>query len=301
MKRGNVQRIARGSYVWRHLHHARQKDLHAVAQELHLSEAHEEVLRTASHRSRLFVTKSYLLLALAHPIYDAQTDNVLLHELDVLLTPTQTISLQRAPFPVLDACLIEAQRITTKQHLAPPVVMATVLIHLTADLYATLGLLAERIDAIEERVLDNSPSILQEIVNVQTNIIDIQKSLESRIPLIDRLFGSLKPSVQTTARAHYDELRRHTQEVQESIAIEYQTIQALHRAHETYLNTRTNRLIHVLTAVTIIVMPATLLAGIFGMNTQYPWILGIPYDFTLIIGIMSVSGVVLWSLLKKHH
>ena len=292
--------MKRGSTEWINVEHARNVDVKAIAKELKLSDEHVQTILTASHRSRLFVADKYVLLLITHPVYDKLKDDVVTKELDVIITPRKIVTIHHSHFVNVSGIFGNVKERRSTAIMKHPVsVLGEILTTLTLDVYEMLELMAKRIDMIEDQVFANKKNLLQEIVNVQTNIIDVRKTLESRTAMIDRLLASISKAAARYMQSSHGELSIHTEEIQSSLAIEYQTIQALHRAHETYLNTRTNRLINILTAVTIVVMPATLMAGIFGMNTSHPWILGMQADFSVIIGIMAVSGLILYLLLKR--
>lgn len=282
------------------IEHARPVDIRAVASELKLSPEHMRLIKASSHRSRLFVAPKYVLMLITHPVYDKANDDVVIHELDVILTSTKIVTIHHGHIMHVTGLFEDVKgKRTHPATKHPAVVLAHILTALTLDVYNMLELLGKRIDTVEQRVYKRQADILEAIVQAQTNIIDVQKTLESRTAMIERLLSAATPTVRKHLTAPYERLMHHTDEIRESLDMEYRTARTLHHARETHLNKRTNRLIHILTSVTIIVMPATLLAGIFGMNTSSPWILGAPYDFGIIITIMALGGLILWFLIRR--
>jgi magnesium transporter len=78
-------------------------------------------------------------------------------------------------------------------------------------------------------------------------------------------------------------------------------IDALHDTNTSLLTFKLNDIMRTLTVFSVIVLPLTLLAGIFGMNT----VLGMPftenrYGFWLIMGIMILSAAVMLAIFKKR-
>ena len=68
-----------------------------------------------------------------------------------------------------------------------------------------------------------------------------------------------------------------------------------------YISTLSNRVnmeVRALTVVAMLFMPATLIAGIFGMNTQWlPWhedVNGFWYVIAIMVGIALVMGLIFW-------
>jgi len=297
-----VQRLKRGNTEWFNVEHARSLDVQSLVKPFHLSDEDIRLILDASHRSRLFVRPDYLMVFLTHPVYDRVRDDVVIQEIDLLLTPHAIATIHHSPFNQVSSLFSTLQATKSQTALGDPaLIFADVLSLLIEDVRDILEILAKQIDVVEEQLFHNRRSLLQELLSIQTNLIDVQKTLESRTTIIDRLLAALPKRTGSARTATYAELHRQTDELQNSLNTEYQTIVTLHRAHETYLNSRTNRLIYILTSVTIIVMPATLLAGIFGMNTVHPWILGTEKDFSIIIAIMVLSGTFLWLFLRRKR
>ena len=65
----------------------------------------------------------------------------------------------------------------------------------------------------------------------------------------------------------------------------------MHHTNTSLLSTRTTEITKNLTIMAFITFPLTLLANIFGMNTENNPIIGSPYDFWIIVAMM-VAGII---------
>lgn len=72
----------------------------------------------------------------------------------------------------------------------------------------------------------------------------------------------------------------------------------LRDTNDSLLTTKTNETIKTLTTLSFVVFPLSLIAGIFGMNTKEIPIIGLPYDFWIIIGIMATSVLLMFAFFK---
>ncbi|MFM9044803.1 MAG: CorA family divalent cation transporter, partial [Solirubrobacterales bacterium] len=79
-----------------------------------------------------------------------------------------------------------------------------------------------------------------------------------------------------------------------------EVIDALEETNDTFLSPRVNDALRVLTAITVIVLPLTLIASIFGMNVGLPGggdpEGGSMVTFAVVIGVMVavLAGMVAW-------
>ena len=62
----------------------------------------------------------------------------------------------------------------------------------------------------------------------------------------------------------------------------------LRNTNDSLLSTKQNEVMKILTVTTFIVLPLSLIAGIFGMNTKSTPIVGHPQDFLIVLGVMLV-------------
>ncbi|MBS1860788.1 MAG: magnesium transporter CorA, partial [Actinobacteria bacterium] len=74
-----------------------------------------------------------------------------------------------------------------------------------------------------------------------------------------------------------------------------EVIEALEETNESVISHRLNDILRVLTSISVVILPLTLIASIWGMNSEVPG-QGNPAAFFIVIGAMVVIliGMVLW-------
>ncbi|HAT68431.1 MAG TPA: hypothetical protein DCS20_02335 [Candidatus Yonathbacteria bacterium] len=77
-----------------------------------------------------------------------------------------------------------------------------------------------------------------------------------------------------------------------------ETLLELRDTNDSLLSTKTNETIKTLTTLSFVIFPLSLIAGIFGMNTNYIPIVGTPNDFWIVIGIMIFGAFLMFSYFK---
>lgn len=282
---------------WINLERAKKADVKKLVREFGLETSHGDSIISDSHRSRLFESDGYVALLFTHPSYNEVTGTVSTKELDVIVTKNRIATVHHGRFPLITKRFQEFA--DAKKKVSSAILLGEVLHILVTDVYDTLEEIAQKLDELEHHIFNNKKDLMQEVLNIQMSIIDIQKGIEGQELILDRLMAELPSSMSKVLEKRYEELRRHMAEIRSAIQTERQTAETLHGAHETYLNAKTNKWIKLLTALSLISLPAALMANIFGMNTTHPWILGIKHDFTIIIAIMAVSAIAVYFLLRE--
>lgn len=72
----------------------------------------------------------------------------------------------------------------------------------------------------------------------------------------------------------------------------------LRTTNDSLLSSSQNNVMKIFTGISVIILPLTLVAGLFGMHAKYPPILGHGLDFWIIVGIMLVITVVLYIFMR---
>ena len=98
---------------------------------------------------------------------------------------------------------------------------------------------------------------------------------------------------------YFSNILDRTKDIWDILETQKENITAFHEANESLLSYKLNEIIKILTIISVLLMPANLLAVIFGMRSESTPILGLPFDFYIIISIMITIMLGLLALFKK--
>ncbi|PIP86916.1 hypothetical protein COW81_03030 [Candidatus Campbellbacteria bacterium CG22_combo_CG10-13_8_21_14_all_36_13] len=79
-----------------------------------------------------------------------------------------------------------------------------------------------------------------------------------------------------------------------------ESIKEIRETNNSMLTTKQNEVMKILTIMAFVTFPLSLLASIFGMNTQHLPFVGNPYDFWVVIGLMFLLAVSFFIFFKKN-
>ena len=85
------------------------------------------------------------------------------------------------------------------------------------------------------------------------------------------------------------------------VQIYYERLTQMYRAQERLTDDRTNRRLGLLSVVSAIFLPLTLLTGIYGMNFQHMPSLTWWWAYTLLLILMVVTGIGMWAYFKRNE
>jgi len=161
------------------------------------------------------------------------------------------------------------------------------------NLYRSLseecGLMRGKLEEIETRIFKGDERrMVFELSHVARALYDFSRALEPHREML----ASLEPA---GARLWGQEFNHYMQEVAATRArVEHElrslreSLGELRLTNDSLLNTKQNEIMKILTIMAFVTFPLSLIATIFGMNTQYLPFVGGPGDFWIVIGIMLV-------------
>jgi magnesium transporter len=171
------------------------------------------------------------------------------------------------------------------------------------DEYApVLDRLVSAFDEIEERVFRRpEPALMNQLLHLKRTVVLLRKTLVMEREVLARLtrgeFKLIDQREQAYYRNVYDHLVRYTELVESTRDM----LGDLMQSHLAAISNRLNEIMKVLTMISTIVLPMTLIAGIYGMNFEnnvWPDYKDSAYGFPLMIGAMGLTGVTALGLFR---
>ena len=159
--------------------------------------------------------------------------------------------------------------------------------------------LEQRLDIIEDELFDtSSDSLMKELIGYNTGLRKMHRILAYYV----NVFGALRQQLEKTANKQHDDfddiyaiLERFN-----SLSTLYQNvITDLIEAYISINGHRLNQIMKVLTIVTVIFVPLTLLVGIYGMNFENMPELKSEHGYYILLSTMSGIAVVMLYLFRR--
>lgn len=167
--------------------------------------------------------------------------------------------------------------------------------------YAPLILELERqADALEEMAIQGDPQTVVEVHALRRDVIYLRRALGPQFEAYEDLSESTHPAMDDDARQMF---ARVALQHQRSLAALEAGRALLNSVIETYRGAvadQTNEIVRVLTVFSAIVLPLTLIAGLWGMNfVEIPGA-EIEWGFWGLVGIMAVLVVGIWTYFSRR-
>lgn len=272
------------------------EDCAALVEKLGLHElALEDALRVG-HPPKLEDFEEHLFLIAHTPVSDVEEAT---RKLSVFLAKTWIVTLLRVPLDRLEG-LVERVQKRPDHYLKSPAVLAHRLLDDMTDGFEHLvDDLVDRLDALDEPG-DPVPETMTAIVGMRRETAMLARVVRSQRDVCASLalstHAALPKRIQPYLRDVYDHLLRvydHLEGVREGLG-------AARDAYLAAVNNRLSEVMRVLTVIATIMMPLSLIAGIFGMNFETIPGLGSPAGFWLaMVGMILIAAGMLYFFRRR--
>jgi magnesium transporter len=137
--------------------------------------------------------------------------------------------------------------------------------------FPILDKIGHKLDSLEDDVFEGrSEEVVRDISNVKQEIISYRKIVKperSTLRLLERHVGRFLPE---ELELYFDDVVDATERIWDILDNYKEVVEALESTNESVISHRQNDVLRVLTVFSVVLLPLTLITGIFGMNVRFP-------------------------------
>lgn len=272
-----IQELQAEGLTWIHIDSPTPNETQQLADRFGWHEL--EVEDVVSKRQRPKVDEhedeGYLFVVLHFPSYDKQTGRLNVAELDIFVGHDYLVTIaSRKLLPVtrlFSRC--ESEPVLRERLFAKG--SGRLLYEALDDLFdycfPILDKIAHKLDDIEDDVFEGrSQEVVRDISNVKQEIISYRKIIKperSTLRVLERRAETFLPE---ELELYFDDIVDAAERIWDLLDNYKEVVEALESTNEQVLSHRFNDVLRILTVFSIIFLPATLIASLWGMNVGLP-------------------------------
>lgn len=148
---------------------------------------------------------------------------------------------------------------------------------------------------IEEDIFTgDTRSIIRDISFVRRDVISLRRIIRQQVPIIEHLERVEHPIIHEELEEYFGDIADHLYKARDIIDEDFEIINSLADTADTLASHRINEVMRILTVISVIMLPLTLLSGILGMNIWLPFEANDPTGFLIImLGMILISVLML--------
>jgi magnesium transporter len=164
----------------------------------------------------------------------------------------------------------------------------------------TLYAFEERVDALEKHATSRNPhrGLVQNLVHVRRDLLMLRRMTLPQIELVRRFADAEHGDLGGGARVYFRDVLDHLTIIQDQTALLLDICNGALQAHSNAVNDRLNQVMKYMAVVSTLLLPMTVISGIFGMNFDVIPIAHQVYGFWMAVGMMLASAVILLTVFR---
>lgn len=236
----------------------------------------EDVL-SRNQRPKIDVYDDYLFIVLHLPVFDQAAGRLGAGELDIFVGPDYMVTIPNLPLQPVEYLF---ERCRAKEELREQLFSrgsGYLLYRLVDDsfdyCFPMLRKIGNKLDALEDDIFEErAEAVVRDISNVKQEIINFRKVIRPQRPVLRDLERVKQRYLASDLdlEIYFDDVVDAHERIWDMLENYKEVSEALEETNESVISHRLNDILRVLTAISVVILPLTLIASVMGMNTWVP-------------------------------
>jgi magnesium transporter len=297
-----ISELAADGLTWVHADRPGEAEVAYLAERFGFHELDIEDVLSKRQRPKIDEYPDYLFLVLHFPFYDKSVQRLNAAELDIFIGQDFLITLPNVELlPVtylLRRCEDDAERREELFSKGSGYLLYHVLDDLFDYCFPILDKIGTKLDAIEGAMFEErSEEVVRDISNAKQEIIAYRKIIKPERATLRLLERSTLRFLPENLELYFDDIVDASERIWDLLDNYKEVIDGLESTNESFISHKQQYRLQLLTVVSVILLPLTLLASVFGMNVGVPGE-GSTGPFWVLVGFMVALGVGLLALFR---
>ncbi|MFH0857695.1 MAG: magnesium transporter CorA family protein [Candidatus Magasanikbacteria bacterium] len=229
-------------------------------------------IQSGSQTPKLDVYAKYLFLVLHFPTLRMGNITIASNEVDFFVGEGYVITIQQTPSKEIKKHFYRCKnnKNLRKKWMGndPGYLLYNITNALFHESRPLLNIIGKEISALENGIFNGHPDvkIVRQLAMLRRNVLGFRRIVDPQRYLLGNLSHTRKPFLDSEVSLYFDDINDYLSKLWAIVDTYKDSIDGLHVTVESLINQRTNKVIGTLTAISVGLMPLTLLSGIYGMN-----------------------------------
>ena len=234
-----------------------------------------EDVRSRNQRPKMDEYEDYLFIVLNFPVFDKTAGRLNAGELDIFIGPDYLITLPNSPLaPVeylFERCRSSEETRDQLMSKGPGLLLYKIVDDSFDYCFPMLRKMGNKLDRIEDEIFEGrAEDVVRDISNAKQEIINFRKIMRPQRTVLRDLERNKQRYLAEDLDIYFDDIVDAGERIWDMLENYKEVVEALEVTNETVISHRVNGILRVLTAFSVIILPLTLIASMWGMNVGVP-------------------------------
>lgn len=296
----SIETVTHGKVTWTNIERPAPEDIEVLRRNYNFHPLDLEDCLSKIERPKIDEYEDYLFIVMHFPVYDPDQHVSRPSEVDFFIGSGYLVTVHdgilRPIYRLFDDC--QRYERTRAKHMGRGAsrLLYSVIDALVDYCFPILDKVDSNIHVIEEEVFtEDMRRIVQDISIVRRDIIALRRIIRPQIAIIANLEQKDRPFIQEELDVYFGDIVDHLNKARDILEDHREVIEGLSETSDSVISYRINEVMRILAIISVIMLPLTLLSGIYGMNIYLP-LARHPQSFIFITGLMILlaGGMLLY-------
>lgn len=297
--------ISHNHISWVHLQNPHERDIESLRVEFKIDENPLRDITVEAATPKIEQFEDQLYLVLHFPVFNSQERTTEGKEIDFIVTRSAVITVCYGSLTPLEH-LFEACNTsrTTKEELFSDTtvhLLFNILSYLYDHSVRQLSHIKKNIDQVDVEMFTTKANLVKRILEIRRDILNFRRTVAPQRHILESLVRRGAHLLGRRSQASFEDLREAYNRVWQILESHKDAIEAIHETNDSMVAARQQSTIQTLTMLSVVTFYLTLVAAIFSIDAVYKPIVGMRYDFWIILAIMAGTLGVLLLFFKKKR
>ncbi len=255
-----------------------------------------------NQRSKVDEYDDYLFLVLHFPRYYKHDQRLSSEEVDIFIGKNYLITLHEGELkPLVNffrACLEQEEVRRRFMNQGSGFLLYEVTRRLFNYCFPMLDKIGTNLGQMERQIFNSrSRKMLEEISRLKLEIINFRKVIKPLRPVIQTLEGVINRFLPEDLEVYFDDITDQIEKIWDLLENSKEVVDSLRETFEANTSYRINNLMRIFTVISVIILPMTLVNGLFSMNVKGIPFAGYSFGFWVTLGITVIPATLIATMM----
>src|SRR5687767_13371187 len=274
-RKPQVEVVAGEGFRWVHIERPTPLETAWLEEHFDFHPLDLEDVRSRNQRPKIDEYEDYLFIVLHFPVFDKTVGRLNAGELDIFIGPDFLITLPNSALhPVeylFERCRASEETRDQLMQKGPGLLLYKIVDDSFDYCFPMLRKMGNKLDRIEDEIFEGAAEdVVRDISNAKQEIINFRKIIRPQRSVLRDLERNKQRYLAEDLDIYFDDIVDASERIWDMLENYKEVVEALEVTNETVISHRVNGILRVLTAFSVIILPLTLIASIWGMNVAIP-------------------------------
>jgi len=234
-----------------------------------------EDVYSRNQRPKIDEYPGYLFIVLHFPVYDKAVGRLNAAELDLFVGPDFVVTMPNSELPpvqyLFERCRSSQEARETLLSKGSGLLLYQIVDQAFDYCFPMLRKMGNKLERLEQEIFEGrSQEVVRDLSNAKQEIINFRKVIRPQRAVLRDLERTKQRYLPDDLDIYFDDINDASERIWDMLENYKEVVEALESTNESVLSHRVNEVLRVLTAFSVVILPLTLIASIFGMNVAVP-------------------------------